>query len=357
MGKADFGGLESFVRIFEQLLAGETVTACSIAADLNLGHAGGARRLKMLAGLKDAIVGEGKEQSVRLPPLLRQPAVGDGAVAAACLVSSLATALRETRMQRQVERLRKEWVERSRRSDVARDLDRKFWFVTRGGETALPKAETRLADVIEALLGEREIRFDYVHFNGDREKGIQAQALTLALHEHQFYVIARRPDRRPHPYRFARIANLRVGKRAEYPDEGTYNPRQLFRHVFGIFIGQPDEPVQHLKLRFSAKWGSYIPSHCWHESQIASPPNADGTIDVELNVRVCHELRSWILGFGADVEVLEPKKLRGEIRDAHARAAGLYRTKEKPGLVAAEPRHPRRTRPTPSTTRRVAVKQ
>jgi predicted DNA-binding transcriptional regulator YafY len=186
-----------------------------------------------------------------------------------------------------------------------------------------------------ALLAEQEIAFDYVHFDGTREKAIRVQPLTLALHEHQFYVISRRGEAPPHPFRFARMTNVRLGKKAAYPKEGTYHPKRLFHSVFGIFVGQPNQPVQRVRLRFAPKWRDYVESHRWHHTQTEHQVDAHGSTEVLIEVRVCHELRAWILGLGPDVEVLEPASLRKEIRLALESAVAVYRT---PGLATATPK-------------------
>ena len=68
---------------------------------------------------------------------------------AACLMSSLASALRDTRLKRSVERIRGDVVSRSKKAHEADSLERKFWFVVRGGEMALPGREETLAEVID----------------------------------------------------------------------------------------------------------------------------------------------------------------------------------------------------------------
>lgn len=318
------------VALFGKLLDGRTFTAASIAKELKLGHAAGARRLKLLEKLPGMTIGAGKEASITFPHLVARPPVGGNAVAGVCLVSGLATALHETAMSEPVARLREEWVGRSKRAYSTDDLDRKFWFVVRGGEKALPKGATRLGEIIEAILDARELSVDYVHFDGRRENAIRVQPLTLAVHEHQFYVVAGRIGQRPHPFRFARMTNVKPGKKFTYPSAGEYSPRQVFQNVFGIFIGQPDKPIDLVKLRFAPKWRSYIESHRWHDTQIEGRPHADGWIDIEMQVRLCHELRAWILGFGADVEVLAPAALRREVGEALENGAARYRDRSAP---------------------------
>lgn len=312
------------VAAFKLLLEGRTLTAKAISEHCGLERTGGLRRLDLLRTIPGAITTPGPGGSVALPKLLAREAVTANGVAALCLASGLATAFEGTPLADALVRLRHDWVNRSKQGYATEDLHRKFWFVVRGGESALPTAATRLGEVVEAILASEEISFDYRHFDGKRDRISSAEPLTLALHEHQFYVIARRERARPHPFRFSRMSNVRKGKKFEYPSDDTYDPRRAFQNVFGIFIGQQEQPIQCVRLRFSNNWSTYLKSHRWHETQESVRQNDDGSVDVELRVRVCHELRRWVLGFGAEVEVLAPAVLRQEVATALRVAAERY---------------------------------
>jgi predicted DNA-binding transcriptional regulator YafY len=323
MGKPNFGGLESMVHLITKLLDGQTLTAAAIAKMLGIKRAAATQRLGMLAAIPEIVEVGRRPRAIKLAMVTPRQPVDGNTVAAVCLVSSLASALRETSMSEPVSRLREEILTRSRCDYSTEDLGRKFWFVVRGGEKALPEGTVRLADIVEALLASKELTFDYVHFDGRRESGLRAQPLTLALHEHQFYVICRLRGAEPHPYRFARMRNVRLGRKLDYPHSGEYDPRQLFQNVFGIFVGQAAAPIENVKLRFARHWSSYVESHRWHDSQV-DRRQADGTTEVAMRVRVCFELERWIVGFGPDVEVLGPASLRARIAQRLSSGAALY---------------------------------
>jgi len=118
---------------------------------------------------------------------------------------------------------------------------------------------------------------------------------------------------------------------------------------FGLFRGKP---VQ-VRLRFSREVARYLAERDWHPTQVLEPL-LSGELEVTLTAPVCPELTRWILGYGKDVEVVEPKALREAIRGewlAALRGAGgrvaapamkqrrravPYPTPLAPALAAAE---------------------
>jgi predicted DNA-binding transcriptional regulator YafY len=247
---------------------------------------------------------------------------GPADVAAACLMSSLATTLRDTSLKHPMARIRDDVVASSRHARDARDLDRKFWFVSGGGEAALPREQIALSEVIDALLATRSLKFDYTHFDGKLERSLRVEPMTLALHEHQFYVIARRPSGDYYPFRFARMSQVKVEREFTYPTPGQYDPSRLFQNVFGIFVAS-DAPVQDVHVRLATSWLSYIESHRWHETQTHRIERG-GQILVSLRVRPSVELTRWVLWFGPDAEALAPTSLRAEVAEKLRAAAAIY---------------------------------
>jgi len=61
----------------------------------------------------------------------------------------------------------------------------------------------------------------------------------------------------------------------------------------------------------------------WHPSQIAEF-EADGSLLWRARISGVLEVRSWVLGWGADAEVLKPDELRGWVAEQLARAAARY---------------------------------
>ncbi len=84
-----------------------------------------------------------------------------------------------------------------------------------------------------------------------------------------------------------------------------------------------DQPLETVVIRFSPAVARRVAETRWHASQQLEP-QADGSLVWRGRVAGTHEIRIWILGWGADAEVLEPAALRDAVADEHRRAAGLY---------------------------------
>src|SRR5580692_12167296 len=66
-----------------------------------------------------------------------------------------------------------------------------------------------------------------------------------------------------------------------------------------------------MRIRFpmlSGPWATFALTHRWHRSQRATRL-PDGRVSVVLQVRVCRELQTWILGFGEHAVVARPANL------------------------------------------------
>ena len=83
-----------------------------------------------------------------------------------------------------------------------------------------------------------------------------------------------------------------------------------------------DEPID-VVIRFAPAVAKRAAETRWHPSQeIEEQP--DGSLLWRATVAGMREIRIWIMGWGADAEVLEPAVLRDDVAAELARAASLY---------------------------------
>lgn len=109
----------------------------------------------------------------------------------------------------------------------------------------------------------------------------------------------------------------------EWVPNQVLDPDSYFRDIIGVSI--PEEmSLQTLRLLFSPYRAPYVLTKPLHASQQTLALHPDGSAEIELRLIVNPELRTLLLGFGADVEVLAPEGLRREIAEALSAAAGRY---------------------------------
>jgi len=87
-----------------------------------------------------------------------------------------------------------------------------------------------------------------------------------------------------------------------------------------------DEEPLRVVIRFAPAVAKRAAETRWHPSQeIEEAP--DGSLVWRATVAGMREIRIWIMGWGADAEVLEPGALRDDVASELARAAAVYETR------------------------------
>jgi proteasome accessory factor B len=113
-----------------------------------------------------------------------------------------------------------------------------------------------------------------------------------------------------------RIQSARLtNRRFEIPPD--FNFDEFRKTAFNVIWGEPQE----VKIRFSPSQAPYIRERTWHPGQ-KSETCDDGCVIVTLHVGDLGEVKRWLIGFGAEAHVIEPKTL---LRDIKADCAQMAR--------------------------------
>lgn len=309
--KRRFTHLKRTVDLIADLMAGKTHDRNSAAERLGIKPAAAARQLQAIKNLPGVVVvKQGRHQAFRinLAAISEPPSIA--MLIGACFGASLAPLFAGTNYQKALSDARDHLLKQSRRRRFFLDVERKFVFLTQGGEISLPEKDSQLEELITAILEQESVSFDYEDFNSSASKR-RMQPLSLAVYKHQLYLIGRESGGAPRSFRFSRIRNAEAdGRPFDYPSKAEYDPEQLFAHSLGIFV-KADQAIEHVELKLAPRWAAHVRSHRWHRSQRAVI--SDGEVRIHLDVCVCPELEMWVLGFGEDAEVLQPKSLRDRI--------------------------------------------
>jgi predicted DNA-binding transcriptional regulator YafY len=140
-----------------------------------------------------------------------------------------------------------------------------------------------------------------------------------------------------------------IGCNSEYPDKITVLPldriksfkkvskpaykemdedwSEYFLDMIGVSADGENGP-QEVVLRFYNNRGLYVATKPLHNSQKKLVEIAPGIHEVRLKVIVNRELKSQILHFGKDIEVLSPKSLAEIVKVEHEEAFRRYKSKK-----------------------------
>jgi len=84
-----------------------------------------------------------------------------------------------------------------------------------------------------------------------------------------------------------------------------------------------DDAAVEVRLRFSCRVAARVRESVWHHSQHLHDLD-DGGCELTMTIGGIREIRSWILSWGAEVEVITPVELRSEVADHAARMLAMY---------------------------------
>lgn len=166
--------------------------------------------------------------------------------------------------------------------------------------------------LLHAIQSKLRVSFSYHKFYDDSESSREVNPLALKESLHRWYLIAEDSDGTVKNFGLDRISDLRITDNKFLPPK-DYDLEEEFRHSFGIISGTGAKPVK-VVLSFTPQEGRYIKSLPLHHSQQLLLDN-EQEIRFSLFLRPTHDFKMELLSFGDQVQVLEPKSLRKQIRE------------------------------------------
>jgi predicted DNA-binding transcriptional regulator YafY len=176
--------------------------------------------------------------------------------------------------------------------------------------------------VLEAIASRRQLQLWVLDGDATALNSTRFSPYRLVLAGPMWYLIGRSSlHRGVQVYRLPRI------RRAELTSESYAMPPRFDLREFlsdAWTVGSGSNLVE-IVLRFSSHLAPELEEQCWHHSQRATALG-DGRLELRLRLSGIREVLSWILGFGADVEVVSPPELRDLVREQAERVAQIHKT-------------------------------
>ncbi len=174
----------------------------------------------------------------------------------------------------------------------------------------------------QAVTQRRSVRIRYYDATKRKEISTKLNPYRVFFRTRSWFVVGRSSLHR-------QIRTFNIGRVMELTElEDTFRiPRgfSLKRHFGNAWQMIPDDgPDQRVKVRFMPDVARNVHEVSWHPTQ-ETRWLADGSLHFEVKVSGLREISWWLLGYGDQVEVLQPKALRELIKKRLLAAAEQYR--------------------------------
>jgi len=183
-------------------------------------------------------------------------------------------------------------------------------------------ADMQVFDALaKAVMDGAEVEFGYHKLAGEKAEQRTVQPYHLGCIENQWYLFAHDTARGAvRTFALPRIGAVRkTGVNFKRPK--SFSLGKILEGSFAVFEGGR---AQLVKIRFTGVAARLVEERVWHTSQKLKGDRRG--LLLEMNVGLSPDLRQWVLGWGAEAEVLEPAELRKEVAKAAIEAAGVYRS-------------------------------
>ena len=171
-----------------------------------------------------------------------------------------------------------------------------------------------------AVLRQREVAFHYRKPGETRGTPRRVRPYHLANRQNLWYLVGHDVDRDAlRTFALPRIADVVVSAKT-FRRPADFSPEKFFALALGVMGGTGDYRVV---IRFRAAVADRIREREWHESQELRPL-PDGGLELALRLGALEEVGPWILGWGADAEVLSPPELRAHLARTAVALARTY---------------------------------
>jgi len=174
-------------------------------------------------------------------------------------------------------------------------------------------------EVYDALLRNRKLTIIY-HPRGNDEKEYELNPLGLVLKDGISYLVCSIWD-----YTDIRLLTLHRIQKAEVLDAPTDAPKGFYLDEY-IASGELDFVISgsiKFKAIFSKEAAFYLEERPLSDDQCMTD-YTDDKVMLTATIHDTSELRWWLLSFGDQVEVLEPKEMRSDMKNIIQSAAKFY---------------------------------
>jgi len=178
-------------------------------------------------------------------------------------------------------------------------------------------------DLFYAIKDKSALRISYQSFKASVPRRFVFHPYLLKEYRNRWFLFGRREDEQELTnLALDRIKEMRNSSVA-FKENDLFDPDTYFESMIGVTVPANEQPQQ-IWIKVSGSQVSYVKTKPIHHSQQVLEAYTDGSILIQLYLLCNYELRSVLLGFGGELEVLAPLALREDMRVLFQSGTAVY---------------------------------
>lgn len=176
----------------------------------------------------------------------------------------------------------------------------------------------KFLDIHAAVLSRNKIKLEYNSLNSGKYARIVRPYHTLQYKQDLYLVGFCELKKEIRDFKISRIDSYEVLNETFQKDK-SFDPEKFMENCFGIYKGKEYD----IKLKIMHPMSQIIKEKIWVKNQVITDCD-DKSIIFKAKMRGLEEIKTWILGMGSNVIVLEPKEIVEEIKNEINKIRKLY---------------------------------
>ena len=177
--------------------------------------------------------------------------------------------------------------------------------------------------IYRSIIRKKVLKVSYQSFDSNSASIVEFHPYLLKEYDNRWYMLGRKGS---HPaivnYALDRIQNIEILPNKYYLENDSFDPETYYKDVIGVTVKE-DMVKEKILFRVDERNAQYLITKPIHASQKQIKLDDKGVI-FQLTMKINFEIESVILGYGKDIEILEPLKLRESITNILSQALNKY---------------------------------
>lgn len=184
-----------------------------------------------------------------------------------------------------------------------------------------------LDTLYQAILKQLVLKVEYQSFKARNSSEVIFHPYILKEFNNRWFLIGRR-DGEESIINMAidRIITIGYDLKTEYKQD-DFDADTYYENTYGVTV-LDDKSIMDIVLKVTRFHAPYIMTKPIHHSQKFIERQKDGSVLLSLRLHNNFELQRRLLGYGEGVEILKPRRLRGQIKKILSRALAAYESSQ-----------------------------